>query len=67
MLTSTYCRYASLIVFANYLLEKSAELRLDEDSDLEDERPDRSRMKPFREWLQDRREISRILSKKSLE
>jgi hypothetical protein len=50
-------------VFANYLLEKAAEYE-DSDEDSEDRPPS---LKPFREWLSDRREISNILSRKSLE
>lgn len=58
--------YASLIVFANYLLEKSASLSDDTDTE-EEEGGAASRMKPFKEWLADRREISHILSRKTLE
>ncbi|KAK4055018.1 hypothetical protein OIO90_003359 [Microbotryomycetes sp. JL221] len=75
-------RYASLIVFANYLLEKSAgqnlsrSRRLSDVSDTDtDEEPERHQphgssqtlSKPFKEWLQDRREISHILARKTLE
>jgi hypothetical protein len=60
--------YASLIVFANYLLEKSAALADDTDTEEEEEEEQRaSKMKPFKEWLADRREISHILSRKTLE
>ncbi|ORY84702.1 inositol hexakisphosphate-domain-containing protein [Leucosporidium creatinivorum] len=62
-------RYASLIVFANYLLEKSAALETDDEEEEEDGEGGggKKRMKPFKEWLKDRREIYHILSRKTLE
>ncbi|KAK4050677.1 hypothetical protein OIV83_003403 [Microbotryomycetes sp. JL201] len=78
-------RYASLIVFANYLLEKSAASAKSQFSDKlsdisdtdEEESTDEPRLrarpnatdvsKPFKDWLQDRREISHILSRRTLE
>lgn len=48
-------RYCTLVIFAEYLLEKG--------SDLEE----RKEVPPFRKWLDDRREISHILDRKTLE
>ena len=57
--SQAFCRYGTLIVFSNYLLEKAAQL--DEDDD------EVSPLPPFKIWLVDRREISHILQKRTLE
>ncbi|KAM0753591.1 hypothetical protein T439DRAFT_322487 [Meredithblackwellia eburnea MCA 4105] len=58
-------RYATLILFSNYLLEKAA-LKYD-DQDEDDEVPRTPPLPPFREWLSARREIKRILQRRSLD
>lgn len=60
-------RYGSLIVFAAYLLEKaSVELESEEEEE-EGGEGESGRLKPFKEWLRDRREVGQILSRKSLD
>lgn len=51
-------------MFSNYLLEKAGSF----DDDEEDERDDVARsLPPFKDWLLERREISHILSRRSLD
>ncbi|KAK4703550.1 hypothetical protein P7C70_g2674, partial [Phenoliferia sp. Uapishka_3] len=63
-------RYVTLILFADYLLEK-ASLQYEveeEDQDQEHEAPPKpSPLPPFKQWLGDRREIKHILSRRTLE
>lgn len=61
-------RYGTLIVFANFLLEKAEWTRTKAmTSELDMPESERRRHPAFAEWLKDRKEISRILSKRSLE
>ncbi|GAA5906325.1 uncharacterized protein JCM6883_005515 [Sporobolomyces salmoneus] len=73
-------RYATLIVFANFLLDKAAALDRENDSDEDDdeENDDEKKMRgtsrgrrnsypPFAEYLEARPEIKRILSRRTLD
>lgn len=58
-------RYATLILFANYCLEKASMHFDDEDEDDGQLRP--PPLPPFKKWLSDRREIKHILSRRTLD
>lgn len=58
--------YATLILFANYLLEK-ADRNADEEEGDEDPSLRPPPLPPFKQWLSERREIKHILARKSLD
>jgi hypothetical protein len=66
-------RYATLIVFANFLLDKATFLGHDTDTDDEDEETERGKKAggasypAFEEYLAARPEIKRILSRRTLD
>ncbi|GAA5938186.1 uncharacterized protein JCM15063_000661, partial [Sporobolomyces koalae] len=60
-------RYATLIVFANYLLDKANFLDDSEDDEPEMDRTTMSSFPPFEDYLAARPEIKRILSRRTLD